>query len=105
MFTFHYKSEEQYTVNVSLVKTVTTEHYAPRVISHSGETPIDNVGDIDKVKSMLEILSRPDHIDYNVVYERARTRNYRERYPITAINAHIAKIIHQERPYYEKRKD
>ncbi|OFL49101.1 hypothetical protein HMPREF2767_01375 [Nosocomiicoccus sp. HMSC067E10] len=105
MFTFHYKSEELYKVNVSLIKTVTTEHYAPRVISHSGETPIDNVGDIDKVKSMLEILSRPDHIDYNVVYERARTRNYRERYPITAINAHIAKIIHQERPYYEKRKD
>ena len=104
-FTFNYNSSENYIVEGVLNKTVTTDYFSPTVVSYSGETPIDNVGTVDDVLSMLEVLHHKEHPDYSSIYTKARKRNYRERYPLTAINTHLSKLIHQERPLFTNVKD
>src|SRR5699024_5166224 len=67
-FTFNYNSSENYTVEGILNKTVTTDYFSPTVVSYSGETPIDNVGTVDDVLSMLEVLHHKEHPDYSSIY-------------------------------------
>src|SRR5699024_1129955 len=104
-FTFNYISSENYIVEGVLNKTVTTDYFSPTVVSYSDETPIDNVGTVDDVLSMLEVLHHKEHQDYSSIYIKARKSNYREHYQLTAINAHLSKLRQQELSLFTKVND
>ncbi|CAD2072037.1 IS1096 element passenger TnpR family protein [Phocicoccus pinnipedialis] len=100
-FKFYYDSDDNYEVNVSLIGTRIVDREVPKVTEYRGPIPIENIGGIEKLNDALEVLEDETHIDYARTYNKARSENYRERFPITAINKNLSRKFMIRRPMTE----
>ena len=97
-FKFFYDSDDDYVVNVSLISTRVIDREVPKITEYKGPIPIENIGGIEKLNDALEILVDESHTDYARIYNKARSENYRARFPISAINKHLARTFLTRRP-------
>ena len=97
-FKFYYDSVDHYIVNVSLISTKVVDREVPKIIDYKGPIPIENIGGLDKLNYMLEVLEDNTHVDYTSVYNQVRSKNYRSRFPISAINKHLSRTFNIRPP-------
>ncbi|WP_411842863.1 plasmid pRiA4b ORF-3 family protein [Salinicoccus sp. HZC-1] len=98
---YHYESVDGYTVKISITDRINIDHAIPAIRSYGGPIPIENVGGPEGLEKALAILNDSQHPDYARTYEKARTMNYRERYPMTAINNRLEKRFGKAHPVTE----
>ncbi|WP_271398836.1 IS1096 element passenger TnpR family protein [Salinicoccus roseus] len=92
---------DSYRVAVDLQDTANIHRAIPMIRNYEGPAPIENIGGAARLPGILEILENPKHPDYAATYEKVRATNYRERYPITAINHQIEKLFAKSHPLTE----
>ena len=95
---FLYDSDDDYVVDIALDAVTNITKPIPEVVSYGGEVPIENIGGVDKLLETLNILQDKKHPDYVRVYANARTKNYRERYPVSATNKKLARLFNRGNP-------
>lgn len=95
---FLYDSDDDYVVDIALDAVTNITKPIPEVVSYGGEVPIENIGGVDKLLETLNILQDKNHPDYVRVYANARTKNYRERYPVSATNKKLARLFNRGNP-------
>ena len=93
-----YDSDDDYVVDVRLDSVTNITKPIPEVVSYGGEVPIENIGGVDQLLETLNILQDKHHPDYVRVYSHARTKNYRERYPVSAVNKKLARLFNRGNP-------
>lgn len=93
-----YDSDDDYVVDVTLDSVTNILKPLPEVVSYGGEVPIENIGGVDKLIETLNILQDKNHPDYVRTYANARTKNYRERYPVSATNKKLARLFNRGNP-------
>lgn len=98
---YRYESVDGYVVRISIEDWVNIDQQVPAIRSYSGLNPIENVGGPEGLAQTLEILKDPQHPDYAGTFEKARMMNYRERYPMTAINKRLEKVFGKSYPVTE----
>ena len=96
-----FRSEDDYVVNLSLISTRVVDREVPKITDYKGPIPIENIGGLEKLNEALEILVDESHPEYARIYNKVRALNYRARFPITAINKHLARIFLTRRPMTE----
>ncbi len=99
--TLHYLYGEDYRVTLDIEAKAHIHRPIPKVQSHQGPAPIENIGGAAYLADTLEVLSSVDHPDYIRTYEKVRATNYRERYPVTAINNQLEKMFRKSYPITE----
>ncbi|WP_342387924.1 plasmid pRiA4b ORF-3 family protein [Salinicoccus bachuensis] len=92
---------DSYRVAAALRETANIHRAIPAIRNYEGPAPIENIGGAARLPDVLEILADPKHPDYVPTYEKVRATNYRERYPITAINHQLEKLFAKSHPLTE----
>lgn len=98
---YRYESVDGYVVKVSIADRINIDHRVPAIRSYTGPIPIENVGGPEGLERTLAILNDRQHPDYARTFEKARMMNYRERYPMTAINNRLEKRFSKAHPVTE----
>ena len=93
-----YDSEDDYVVDIILDTVTNITKPIPEVVSYGGAVPIENIGGVTKLIETLNILEDKNHPDYVNVYAHARQKNYRERYPVSAVNKKLARLFNRGNP-------
>src|SRR5690625_1060380 len=96
-----YESVDGYVVKISIMDRINIDYRIPAIRDYGGPVPIENVGGPHGLKRTLEILGDRQHPDYAETFEKARMMNYRERYPMTAINNRLEKQFDKAHPVTE----
>ncbi|GAB3056448.1 hypothetical protein ACFOU0_02540 [Salinicoccus sesuvii] len=96
-----YSYGESYRVQVSIEDTTNIHRRIPSISDYAGPAPIENIGGAGHLSSVLRVLDDPKHPDYARTYEKVRATNFRERYPITAINNQLEKLFRKSHPVTE----
>src|SRR5699024_9095920 len=90
-----YDSEDDYVVDIILDTVTNITKPIPEVVSYCGVVQIVNIGSVTKLIESINILEDNNHPDYVNVYAHARWRNYRERYPVSAVNKKLARLFNR----------
>lgn len=98
---YEYNPNAGYSIEITLKKFINIDRRMPEVTAYSGPVPIDNIGGIEKLNDVMEILQDTSHADYVRVYEKVRRLNYRTRYPMRAINKRLRTIFRKSYPLTE----
>lgn len=98
---YHYESIDGYIVKITLEDSINIDRSVPGVTHHSGTIPIENVGGTEGLEKTMEVLNDRQHPDFARMFEKARTMNYRERYPVTAINNKLERLFRKAHPVTE----
>lgn len=96
-----YKYGESYRLQVSAEDTANIHRRIPSIRDYTGPAPIENIGGAHNLSDVLRVLGDPKHPDYARTYEKVRATNFRERYPITAINNQLEKLFRKSHPVTE----
>lgn len=99
--TYEYNPEAGYSVYIYLKKLINLDRKIPEVIYHKGPIPIDNIGGITCLTKVLNILEDSTHQEYVPIYQKIRRLNYKERYPMSAINKRFAETFKKSYPLTE----
>ncbi|MFC3419082.1 plasmid pRiA4b ORF-3 family protein [Salinicoccus hispanicus] len=92
---------ESYRLQVSVENTANIHRRIPSIRDYVGPAPIENIGGAGNLSDVLRVLGDPKHPDYARTYEKVRATNFRERYPITAINNQLEKLFRKSHPVTE----
>ncbi|MFD2830551.1 IS1096 element passenger TnpR family protein [Corticicoccus populi] len=98
---YEYNPGAGYSVNVSLKRLINIDRKMPQITAYSGPVPVDNIGGIDQLGYVLNVLNDPGHGSYIPIYQKAHSLNYRTRYPKRAINKRLAQIFNKSYPVTE----
>ncbi len=98
---YRYESVDGYVVKITITERINIDHRVPAIRSYGGPIPIENVGGPEGLERTLLILNDRQHPDYARTFEKARAMNYRERYPMTAINNRLEKRFGKSHPVTE----
>ncbi len=98
---YHYESIDGYIVKITMEDKINIDRSVPAVLHHSSTIPIENVGGTEGLKETMAVLNNKQHPEYARTFEKARTMNYRERYPVTAINNKLARVFRKGHPITE----
>lgn len=93
-----YDSDDDYVVDIMLDSVTNITKPIPEVSGYGGEVPIENIGGVDKLIETLNILQDKNHPHYVQTYAHARTKNYRERYPVSATNKKLTRLFNRGNP-------
>ncbi|MCG1009649.1 plasmid pRiA4b ORF-3 family protein [Salinicoccus sp. ID82-1] len=94
-----------YRLKVLAENTTNIHRRIPGIRDYAGPAPIENIGGAGNLAGVLEILGDPRHPEYARTYEKVRATNFRERYPITAINNQLEKLFRKSHPITEFNSD
>ncbi|WP_017549874.1 IS1096 element passenger TnpR family protein [Salinicoccus carnicancri] len=98
---YQYESVDGYVVKISMADRINIDYQVPAIRDYGGPVPIENVGGPKGLERTLAILGDRRHPDYVRTFEKVRMMNYRERYPMTAINNRLEKQFAKSHPVTE----
>lgn len=98
---YRYESVDGYIVKISVTDRINIDNRVPAIQGYGGPIPVENVGGPEGLEQTLAILNDRQHPDYVETFEKARMMNYRERYPMTAINNRLEKQFDKAHPVTE----
>lgn len=91
-------SDDNYVVDIVVEDYMNIEKALPKVLSYGGPIPIEGIGGIDQLQEILKILQDKNHPDYVSTYMNVRNKNFRERYPVSAVNKQLVKLFNRGSP-------
>lgn len=91
-------SDDNYVVDIVVEDYMNIEKALPKVLSYGGPIPIEGIGGIDQLQEILNILQDKNHPDYVSTYMNVRNKNFRERYPVSAVNKQLVKLFNRGSP-------
>ena len=91
-------SDDNYVVDIEVEDYMNIEKALPKVLSYGGTVPIEGIGGIEELHETLKILQDKNHPDYVNTYQKVRNKNYRERYPVSAVNKQLLKLFNRGSP-------
>lgn len=91
-------SDDYYVVDIEVEDYINIEKALPKVLSYGGPVPIEGIGGIDQLQDILTILQDKNHPDYVSTYAKVRNKNFRERYPVSAVNKQLLKLFNRGSP-------
>lgn len=98
---YEYNPDAGYKVDITLKRHANIDRQVPEITHYSGPIPIDNIGGIRQLPTVLEILSQSDHQEHIPIFQKVHRLNYRERYPVSATNKRLREIFKKSYPLTE----
>lgn len=95
---YHYDSNDDYEIIIEIEDVLSIDRPIPSVESYNGISPIEGVGGVDNLAKIFKILEDKNHPDYGSTYSRAKRKNYKERYPVSAVNKQLSKLFNRGNP-------
>ena len=95
---YQYESNDDYIIKLQVEDVLSIDKPIPSVEDYQGPSPIEGVGGVENLKKVLKILEDKHHPDFDNTYYRARQKNYRERYPVSAVNKQLSRLFNRGNP-------
>src|SRR5699024_5294828 len=95
---YQYESNDDYIIKLQVEDVLSIVKLIPSVEVYQGPSSIEGVGGVENLKKDLKILKDKHNPDFYNTYYRARQKNYRERYPVSAVNKQLSRLFNRGNP-------